>query len=90
MKLRRFWIEFELSDADPWQLRRGCGVTAYSLDDARRILRKQAFEGRDLPAIRRIVEDVDVSTLDAHHIRPNMAPPNWRGVWYPQGYSAVR
>jgi hypothetical protein len=87
MKLRRFWIEFDLAETDPWQLKLGCGVTAYSLDDARQIVRERVFSGRDLPAIRRIVEDIDVSTLDANQIRPSMGAPNWRGIWYPQGYS---
>jgi hypothetical protein len=20
------------------------------------------------------------------HVIPNMAPPNWRGIWYPKGF----
>jgi hypothetical protein len=48
------------------------------------ILREVVFDGRD-PEIGAVVEDVDVSTLDANHVLPNMEAPNWRGVWYPMG-----
>ena len=55
------------------------------MDDARSLIESRIFpEG--LPKILRIVEDVDVSALDADHVRRNMAPPNWRGIWYPLGY----
>jgi hypothetical protein len=33
-----------------------------------------------------VIEDVDVTTLDANHVLPNMMPPSVRGVWYPIGY----
>ncbi len=37
---------------------------------------------RNLP---HVVEDVDVTTLDAGHVRPNpMHPPSERGVWFPK------
>jgi len=35
-----------------------------------------------MPPVRKVVENVDVSTLD-DHVRPNMHPPNWRGMWFP-------
>lgn len=48
------------------------------------ILRREWFDRHDLevPPIKEVVEDVDVSTSD-DHVRPNMHPPNWRGLWYP-------
>jgi len=64
----------------------GCGVTAFDLDDARRIVRERVFLG-NAAAVVKIVEDVDVSTLDPGHVLPNMMPPNTRGVWFPLGYS---
>jgi hypothetical protein len=27
-----------------------------------------------------------VRDLDQGHVIPNMAPPNWRGIWYPTGF----
>jgi len=49
------------------------------------IVRHRLFEGEDF-RVTDIIEDVDVSTLDANHVLPNMAPPNLRGVWFPLGY----
>jgi hypothetical protein len=82
--LRRFWFEFDRSSKSafltPW-----CGVTAFDVDDAKSIIESRVFlDG--LPAITKVIEDVDVSTLDENHVRRNMAPPNWRGIWYPLGY----
>jgi hypothetical protein len=86
--LRRYWIEPAWPKPEgtvagllePF----GFGVTAFSLDDALGLLRREFFEpmGSPLPPVRGVIEDVDVSTLD-DHVRPNMHPPNWRGVWYP-------
>ena len=27
-----------------------------------------------------------VRDLDQGHVIPNMAPPDWRGIWYPKGF----
>jgi hypothetical protein len=62
----------------------GYGVTAWSEDDALAILKSKVFNGQSVPAAV-ITADVDVSTLDTNHIRPNMGAPNWRGIWHPQG-----
>ena len=88
MKLRRFWIKFNLrlEDAPPVGVLSGCGVTAYSLEDAYEIIGKQIFAGEALPGIQKEIEDVDVSTLDLRHVRPNMGDPTKRGVWFPLGY----
>jgi hypothetical protein len=37
---------------------------------------------RPMPPVRKLTENVDVSTL-GDQVRPHMHPPNWRGVWYP-------
>jgi hypothetical protein len=84
MKLTRYWFEFDLSDTDPCHVRMGCGVTAWSLEDAKELMRQQVFSGGDLPSILKVIEDVDVSTLDDNHVRPNMGVPVWRGIWFPQ------
>lgn len=88
MALRRFWIEFSI-DVDtplPAGVGLGCGVSAYDYDDALRIIRSRVFEDRSLPKIWRNIEDVDVSELDASHVRPNMGDVLRRGVWFPLGY----
>jgi hypothetical protein len=83
MPLRRFWIQFDQGDPNvPSSLRLGCGVTAWTRDDALFLLKRHVG---DL-VIRIVTENVDVSTLDPRHILPNMAAPNVRGIWYPIGY----
>lgn len=79
LRLHRYWFVF----ADPNVP--CCGVTAWTKDDAMSIVRHRLFEGEDF-RVTDIIEDVDVSTLDANHVLPNMAPPNLRGVWFPLGY----
>jgi hypothetical protein len=83
LKLVRYWFEFEVVPPDRFVTR--VGVTAWTLDDARLLVSKEVFGGRDLPPLRLLIEDVDVSTLDAGHVLPNMNPPNERGIWYPKG-----
>jgi len=92
-QLTRYWITFDYPPADPsdgrtvgtWWRQPGFGVTAVDLDDALKLLRDEWFDehGLDVPPIRQVTEDVDVSALD-DHMRPNMNPPNWRGVWFPR------
>ena len=89
MKLRRYWIKFQ-TEPDHSGLswtRLGYGVTAYDYNDALQIIRWHVFDNEPLPPVASVIEDVDVSTLDAGHIVPNMHPPNWRGIWFPMGYT---
>lgn len=79
--LRRFWFEFDPSADVPPGARLGCGVTAVSRDDAERLIR-EGF-GCDLPPVRRVIKDVDVTTLDEGHVLPNIGDVSVRGVWYP-------
>ncbi|MBS0265719.1 MAG: hypothetical protein JSS02_27555 [Planctomycetes bacterium] len=87
-RLRRFWFTFDLTISDPHPAGTllGCGVTALSLEDATEVIRKTVFGDMTMPKIRSIVEDVDVSTLDAKHVLPNMRVPQVQGVWFPLGY----
>lgn len=82
--LRRLWFEFggprEGLPPGTWI---GCGVTGVDREDAERLLSEGPFGGAELPAIERIVEDVDVSQLDTGHVLPNMGDPTLRGVWFP-------
>lgn len=84
--LHRYWLRFDLQDPRPSVLRVGCGVTAFSREDALSLVRQEVFGGAALPPVVEIVEDVDVSALDAGHILPNMEEPVSRGVWFPMGY----
>jgi hypothetical protein len=82
-QLHRFWFSFE--GLPPFSiLGAGCGVTAYGYDDAVQILKDRVF-AQSLPAWK-VIEDVDVSTLDENHVRLNMGVVTQRGVWFPLGY----
>lgn len=83
--LKRLWFEFERKNF-PTALNLGFGITAFDYKDAVKILRTQVFIKSELPTILRCEENIDISTLDERHIRPNMRPPNLRGVWFPLGY----
>ncbi len=61
----------------------GFGVTGFSLEDARQLLAEIKLPAHRLAEIKEIIENIDVSTLEANHIRNHMGPPNFRGVWYP-------
>jgi hypothetical protein len=90
--LIRYWITF---DDGPRALLPGitldgngfkpdsCGVTAFDLEDALRIVAADLFGGGHLPAIKDIVEDVDVSSLEVVLRGRYYAPPVWRGMWFP-------
>jgi hypothetical protein len=86
--LRRYWFEFDFSERERsygwfYLPADGCGITAYDFDDALTILRYFLLREDGLPTFSRVIEDVDVSTLDMKHILPNAGVPVWRGVWYP-------
>ena len=57
------------------------GVTAYSLDDARRLLDEAGFDVSDGTWL--VLEGVRVAELDQNHVVPNMGVIVRRGVWYP-------
>lgn len=88
MRLRRYWLQFEgqLDDGLPPGVLRGCGVTAWSYDDAINLIQERIFLGEAMPPVTSCIEDVDISTLDEGHVLPNMAIPIPRGIWFPRGY----
>lgn len=88
MLLKRYWVEFEITLAGnyPAGLGYGCGVTAYDKNDALRILNVQIFKTTSIPPIKKVIEDVNLQSLDQEHVIPNMKPPLLRGVWFPLGY----
>ena len=90
-QLTRYWITFTYPPVEAegvvvglWHQPHGFGVTALDLEDALGIIHTEFFDRHDLgmPPVQEVVENVDISTLD-DHVRPNMHPPNWRGLWYP-------
>jgi len=92
LTLIRYWFIFEKNETN-WVTGWGCGVTAYNYDDAIYLLNRYMFnKGNVMPIIKDVIENIDVSTLDPNHILPNLAlglPPNFRGIWYPQGYNTL-
>jgi hypothetical protein len=86
--LHRFWFEFLNSHPQglPPGLRMGCGITAFSEEDAVEILREKVFQKEEIAPITKKIIDVNVSLLDPGHILPNIENPAARGVWFPIGY----
>jgi hypothetical protein len=86
--MRRFWFEFETHEPEqlPPGVRMGCGATAATVEDALSLVAARVFSGADLPPLRRLTADIDISTLDAGHVLPNMGNPTHRGIWFPLGY----
>ncbi|MBX9402274.1 hypothetical protein K4L06_13245 [Lysobacter sp. BMK333-48F3] len=83
--MKRFWFTFAgPPEFSPLAL--GCGVTGHDRLDALQILRERVLAGRQDLAIDVVVEDVDIRTLDADHVVPNMGAASNRGVWFPLGY----
>jgi hypothetical protein len=88
MMLHRFWLEFEFDKPEdaPFGVRPGCGVTARTQEEAMSLVQQRVFGGEAIPRIRKFVVDIDISTLDPGHIRPNMGNPIVPGIWFPLGY----
>lgn len=88
---KRYWFEFDRGSEPEhrvWVLI-GCGVTANDEDDARQLLKNRVFRVDGPAPIKRVIENIDVSTLDPGHVLPNMHAPNLRGVWFPLGFEEV-
>ncbi|WP_343694012.1 hypothetical protein [Chitinophaga sp.] len=88
--MTRYWFEFDIPLVDahnlPSGLLIGCGITAYNYEDAISILKDKVFKEQVIPVIKRMIENVDIRTLDQGHVIPNMTPPVARGVWFPYAY----
>ena len=73
-----YWIESP-DVASPF----GFGVTAFSVEDAFRLLRKAGINVPQDVSKYRVKENIKFADIDPHHIGPNMGPIVVRGVWYP-------
>ena len=90
--LTRFWFEFDI--ANPFEypsgIGRGCGVTAYDYRDALKILDEKVFVDIQRPRIKKQIENVDISTLDAGHVLPNMRLAIYRGSMVSYGFRILK
>jgi hypothetical protein len=84
--MHRYWITL-VAPPPSSPLGLGCGVTARDRNDALALFAATVLREHPGLSVREILEDVDVSTLDAGHVLPNMGSVLVRGVWFPQGYS---
>lgn len=84
----RYWIKFNFENyaSIPSGTRMGCGVTALNYEDALKLINDKLFGNKPMAPIEQLIEDIDISTLDANHILPNIGLPTRRGIWFPVGY----
>jgi hypothetical protein len=82
--LRPFWFRFEPMPA-PTAINLGCGVTAFSREDALALLQQRVFGANGIPPLVEVIEDVTRAAIDPHVV-PNIGTLEERGVWFPQGY----
>ena len=83
--LIRYWFEFSYEHFNelPPGLGIGCGVTAFTYEDAINIMKSKVFKEMPTGTIKKVIEDVDIRNLDQGHVIPNMKPPIERGIWFP-------
>ncbi len=85
MKLTKYWFEMDWGP-EPVIENRYFRVTAWTFEDAVFLLETIIFKSGKLPPTNHVTDHIDVSTLDADHILPNVGVCTIRGIWYPQGY----
>jgi hypothetical protein len=85
---KRFWIEFNIDSVFlfPPGIGTGCGVTAFDLEDAIKLMNEKIFILTPVPEIIKAIEDININELDQGHVIPNMLSPHSRGIWFPRGY----
>lgn len=84
--LMRFWFEFETNFNFPPGIVIGCGVTAFSYDDAIKLMDEKIFYNSKRPPFKKIIENVNIYELDQGHVVPNMKPIVNYGIWFPLGF----
>ena len=73
--LKRYWFA---TDTDL-----GYGVTAASRTEAESLLRSYGYP-REGQSVVKVVENIEVSALDANHVLPSSGPVAVRGIWFPR------
>jgi hypothetical protein len=91
LRVRRYWFEFDVDSSAATsglraRLASGCGVTGRNEDDCLELIKRNIVAGNELPNVRRVIRNVDVSTLNTM-IRRTMDGSRARGVWYPTSRS---
>ena len=86
--MKLYWIKFIISTEHyyPPGTRVGCGITAYSSEDAIDIAAKCIFKTYPLPPIESIKEIQDAMQIEQGHVLPNSGSILNFGVWFPRGY----
>jgi hypothetical protein len=84
--LRKFWFRLETLPR-PTAINLGCGVMAYTKDDAMRLLRDHVFDRHGLLSIIECIEDAGMDQIEQNHARPNIGNTDIRGIWFPQDCS---
>ena len=86
--MKPYWIKFLISTKYyyPPGTKIGCGITAYSSEDAIDIAAKYIFKSHPLPPIESIHEIQDTLQIEQSHVLPNSDDILNFGVWFPQGY----
>jgi hypothetical protein len=80
--LTRYWFEF-VRDGQQSALALGCGLTGHNLEDAKILLRQEVFPCYGERVIRRVIEGVEIASLDQDRVRPHLGNPAVRGIWFP-------
>jgi hypothetical protein len=86
--LIRYWFEFDYPKP---RIGHGvyipacgcCGITAFDYQDALKIMRRFMLRDNETPIFKRVIENVNVSTIEDKRVIPNLGVPVWRGVWFP-------
>ncbi len=91
LRVRRYWFEFDVDSSTATsglreRLARGCGVTGRDEDDCLDLIKRNVVADNELPKVRRVIRDVDLSSLSTM-IRQTMDGTRTRGVWYPTSRS---
>ncbi|WP_375417339.1 hypothetical protein [uncultured Hymenobacter sp.] len=77
--LEKYWVSFDERSNYPL----GVGLTAYSPDDARKLLAETLFKNCSLPTHQiRVIKSLD--ELEQNHVLPNIGLVIFRGIWYPK------
>jgi hypothetical protein len=77
--LKRYWFKFD--ELPKYSLLRfGCEVTAYNYDDAISLISQSVFKDKAMPPIRKVIENVDTSTLDQGHTQHGGSRLAWSVV----------
>ena len=74
-----YWITFPNDSHFPV----GFGVTAWSIEDAYRLLEERGFYFHQQASRVAIRENITVDDIDYSHVAVNAGPIIVRGVWYP-------